>query len=89
MSTNYLETIKMLIGVGLGWSVLPKTMIDDSVVVLDIDICIERTLGVIRHVNHTLSDKSSPFCVEVTDAGFAIESDVEGERVEVARLSSA
>lgn len=61
MSTNYLETIKMLIGVGLGWSVLPKTMIDDSVVVLDIDICIERTLGVIRHVNHTLSNAGEAF----------------------------
>ncbi|MEJ2508700.1 MAG: LysR family transcriptional regulator, partial [Gammaproteobacteria bacterium] len=28
MSTNYLETIKMLVAVGLGWSILPRTMLD-------------------------------------------------------------
>ena len=27
-ATNYLETIKMMVAVGLGWSVLPKTMVD-------------------------------------------------------------
>jgi DNA-binding transcriptional LysR family regulator len=63
MSTNYLETIKMLIGVGLGWSVLPKTMVGDDVVVLDIDIEIDmaRTLGVIYHVNRTLSNAGEAF----------------------------
>ncbi|MBT4159881.1 MAG: LysR family transcriptional regulator [Gammaproteobacteria bacterium] len=61
MSTNYLETIKMLIGVGLGWSVLPKTMLDDDVVLLDIDHPIERTLGVIHHVNRTLSNAGQVF----------------------------
>jgi DNA-binding transcriptional LysR family regulator len=63
MSTNYLETIKMLIGVGLGWSVLPKTMVDDDVVVLDINIEIDlaRTLGVIHHVNRTLSNAGEAF----------------------------
>ena len=61
MSTNYLETIKMLIGVGLGWSVLPTTMIDDDVVVLDIDANIERTLGVIHHINRTLSNAGEAF----------------------------
>lgn len=61
MSTNYLETIKMLIGVGLGWSVLPLSMIDDDVVVLDIEANIERTLGVIHHVNRTLSNAGEAF----------------------------
>jgi len=63
MSTNYLETIKMLIGVGLGWSVSPKTMVGDDVVVLDISIEIDlaRTLGVIRHVNRTLSNAGEAF----------------------------
>ena len=63
MSTNYLETIKMLIGVGLGWSVLPKTMLGDDVVVLDISIEIDlaRTLGVIHHVNRTLSNAGEAF----------------------------
>jgi DNA-binding transcriptional LysR family regulator len=63
MSTNYLETIKMLIGVGLGWSVLPKTMVNDDVVVLDISVEIDlaRTLGVIHHVNRTLSNAGEAF----------------------------
>ncbi len=62
MSTNYLETIKMLIGVGLGWSVLPKTMLDDEITVLDIQHApIERTLGVIHHVNRTLSNAGEAF----------------------------
>lgn len=47
MPTNYLETIKMMTGVGLGWSVLPDTMIDDSLVVLDIAQPITRTLGAV------------------------------------------
>ena len=61
MSTNYLETIKMLIGVGLGWSVLPSAMVGDDVVVLDIEIDIARTLGVIHQVNRTLSNAGEAF----------------------------
>ncbi len=61
MSTNYLETIKMLIGVGLGWSVLPKTMVGDDVVVLNVELDIARTLGVIYHVNRTLSNAGEAF----------------------------
>ena len=62
MSTNYLETIKMLIGVGLGWSVLPRTMVDDDVAVLDLhNVPIARTLGVIHHVQRTLSNAGQAF----------------------------
>ena len=63
MSTNYLETIKMLIGVGLGWNVLPKMMLDDHVVLLDISVEIDLscTLGVIHHVNRTLSNAGEVF----------------------------
>ena len=63
MSTNYLETIKMLDGVGPSWSVLPKTMVNDDVVVLDISVEIDlaRTLGVIHHVNRTLSNAGEAF----------------------------
>ena len=56
-----MSVIKMLIGVGLGWSVLPATMIDDQVSVLDIDADIHRTLGVIHHVNRTLSNAGEAF----------------------------
>lgn len=65
MSTNYLETIKMLIGVGLGWSVLPETMLDNETIRLDIAQPIDRTLGVIHHVNRTLSNAGRAFIEEL------------------------
>jgi len=54
----------MLIGVGPGWSVLPKTMLDDDVVVvlyISVKIDLARTLGVIYHVNRTLSNAGDTF----------------------------
>jgi DNA-binding transcriptional LysR family regulator len=62
MSTNYLETIKMLIGVGLGWSVLPRTMLDSSLQILELNsVEIHRDLGVIHHVQRTLSNAARAF----------------------------
>jgi DNA-binding transcriptional LysR family regulator len=62
MSTNYLETIKMLISVGLGWSVLPISMIDDSLKLINVpNVTIERQLGVIHHVQRTLSNAGKAF----------------------------
>ncbi len=56
-ATNYLETIKMMVAVGLGWSVLPRTMLDGELVELVIDeLRLERMLGVVRHTGHTLSN---------------------------------
>ncbi|MEW6169815.1 MAG: LysR family transcriptional regulator, partial [Pseudomonadota bacterium] len=34
LATNYLETLKLLTAIGLGWSVLPRSMLDDSLVAL-------------------------------------------------------
>lgn len=57
MTTNYLETIKMMVCVGLGWSVLPVTMLSDELVTLDIKgIKISRQLGFTFHPSHTLSN---------------------------------
>jgi DNA-binding transcriptional LysR family regulator len=62
MSTNYLETIKMLISVGLGWSVLPISMLDSSLKVINVpNVTIERQLGVIHHVQRTLSNAGKAF----------------------------
>jgi DNA-binding transcriptional LysR family regulator len=62
MSTNYLETIKMLISVGLGWSMLPISMLDPSLKVIDVpNVTIERQLGVIHHVQRTLSNAGKAF----------------------------
>ncbi len=56
-STNYLETIKMMVAVGLGWSVLPRTMRDGELVELAVaGLQLERTLGVVRHAGRTLSN---------------------------------
>jgi DNA-binding transcriptional LysR family regulator len=58
ISTNYLETLKMLVGTGLGWSLLPRTMIDnDTLVVLDVEgIQLCRSLGAVVHRNRTVSN---------------------------------
>jgi DNA-binding transcriptional LysR family regulator len=57
MSTNYLETIKMLVSVGLGWSVLPQSMLGDDLHVLSVPgIRLQRQLGAVWHRNRTLSN---------------------------------
>lgn len=57
MSTNYLETLKMLVATGLGWSLLPETMLDASVRALPFRDCrLVRTLGVVVHRHRTLSN---------------------------------
>ncbi|MCX2781464.1 LysR family transcriptional regulator [Microbulbifer thermotolerans] len=60
LATNYLETIKMMAGVGLGWSVLPRTLVDDSLAELPVaKLHILRNLGVINHRARTLSNAAS------------------------------
>lgn len=57
MSTNYLETIKMLVMVGLGWSVLPNTMLSKELQAIRIrEIALRRELGIVRHQSRTLSN---------------------------------
>jgi len=57
LSTNYLETIKMMVSVGLGWSVLPRSMISEELKTLNIEgITLERQLGIVWHSGHTLSN---------------------------------
>ncbi|MGK0442506.1 MAG: DNA-binding transcriptional LysR family regulator [Pseudohongiellaceae bacterium] len=62
MATNYLETIKMMVSIGLGWSVLPKTMIDDQLLELKVeDLQLQRKLGYIHHPNRSLSNAANAF----------------------------
>lgn len=56
MSTNYMETLKMLAEINLGWSLLPATMVDDSLVVLKGDLKLSRSLGVVTHQSRTHSN---------------------------------
>ncbi|MHB8741510.1 MAG: LysR family transcriptional regulator [Sulfuricaulis sp.] len=57
MATNYLEVLKMLAAIGLGWSALPRTMIDEGLKVVQIENrVIQRELGVVTHEKRTLSN---------------------------------
>jgi DNA-binding transcriptional LysR family regulator len=57
MATNYLEVLKMLTAIGLGWSALPRTMIDAELKVVQIEkIKIRRNLGIVTHGARTLSN---------------------------------
>lgn len=62
ITTNYLETIRMMASVGLGWTVLPRSMRDPSLATLPIrDARIERTLGAIHHEGRSLSRAAQAF----------------------------
>lgn len=45
MPTNLLETIKMMVNVGLGWSVMPVSMLDEGLCRLPLDLPLSRRLG--------------------------------------------
>lgn len=56
LSNKYLETIKMMVSVGLGWSVLPQTLVDDSLTVIHIPgFNASRSLGIVTHKARSLS----------------------------------
>jgi DNA-binding transcriptional LysR family regulator len=66
MPTNYLETIKMLTSVGLGWSLLPKTMLENSdeiglTELLVEEISLARPLGFLYLQGRTLSNAAKAF----------------------------
>jgi DNA-binding transcriptional LysR family regulator len=62
MSTNYMETIKMMVSIGLAWSVLPRTMLDEQVARIPLPgIQLRRELGYIVHTERTLSNAAKAF----------------------------
>lgn len=62
LATNYLETIRMMASVGLGWTILPRSMADDSLAILSIDgVAVERTLGLVYHRGRSLSRAAQAF----------------------------
>ena len=62
LETNYLETIRMMVAIGLGWSVLPETLFDHELIRLDVaGFSLQRSLGVVRHRDKTLSNAGSAF----------------------------
>ena len=71
LETNYLETIKMMVSVGLGWSVLPQTMLGSSDVrMIDPDgIALARNLGLVQQAGRTLNSAAAAFVDEARAHG--------------------
>lgn len=66
METNYLETIKMMVSIGLGWSVLPLSMLSDDICHIEIkSVHMERQLGVAFHSERTLSNAAKKLLLEL------------------------
>jgi DNA-binding transcriptional LysR family regulator len=62
LATNYLETIAMLAGIGLGWSVLPRSMVRAPLVELETEVPpLARTLGCVTNPRRTLSNAARAF----------------------------
>jgi DNA-binding transcriptional LysR family regulator len=69
MATNYLEVLKMLAAIGLGWSALPRTMIDAGLKVVQIEKGeIRRELGIVTHEKRTLSNAGQAMIEIIRDA---------------------
>ncbi|MGQ7843543.1 LysR family transcriptional regulator [Granulosicoccus sp. 3-233] len=62
LETNYLETIKMMVSVGLGWSALPSNMIDEGVIAVPVrGLEMQRRLGSVCLRGRTLSRAAKAF----------------------------
>jgi DNA-binding transcriptional LysR family regulator len=62
MATNFLETIKMLCSVGLGWSLLPDSLVDNQLHRLPLpEHPLSRDLGLIEHRDRTPSNAAAAF----------------------------
>lgn len=62
-TTNYLETIQMMAGIGLGWTVLPERMVTGELAMLSPRDTprIARTLGWVRHPARSASNAARAF----------------------------
>ncbi|HLR17535.1 MAG TPA: LysR family transcriptional regulator [Alcanivoracaceae bacterium] len=62
LATNYLETLYMMVSVGLGWSVLPVTLKDPTTTSLATQTPLpKRYLGVVYHPERSLSNSAQQF----------------------------
>ena len=61
MSTNYLETISTMVEIGLGWSMLPETLIKNLHVMTTKHTHVSRELGYIHHKKRSLSNAAVAF----------------------------
>ena len=62
MSTNNLDTIRMMVSIGMGWSILPQTLINSQIKVIDtLSKPIVRQLGTVWHPQRSLSNAAEAF----------------------------
>ena len=60
LETHYLETLKAIVQAGLGWSMLPVSMLDKTLVSLDIrHVRTTRRLGIVVHDMRTKSNAAN------------------------------
>ncbi|WP_439107023.1 LysR family transcriptional regulator [Congregibacter sp.] len=70
MATNYLETLRMMAVVGLGWTVLPESMAGPDLQTLRVDgTVLSRTLGLVRHQERSLSRSANAFLTLLRQSG--------------------
>ena len=70
LETNYLETIKMMVSVGLGWSALPEKMIDNDIVSVPTpELHMQRQLGSVQLKGRTLSRAALAFMDKLNPDG--------------------
>ncbi|MGH8457542.1 MAG: LysR family transcriptional regulator [Stenotrophobium sp.] len=68
LATNYLETLKMLVEIGLGWSVLPRSMLGTSIRSLEVrGLSMQRELGAVWHERRTLSGGAHALLKQLED----------------------
>ena len=62
MATNHMDTIKMMSAIGLGWAVLPRSIVDKQLSLLKVrGVKLSRELGCIYHAERTLSNAANTF----------------------------
>ncbi|MFP8968311.1 LysR family transcriptional regulator [Pokkaliibacter sp. CJK22405] len=67
MTTNNLDTIRMLVQIGQGWSLLPSKLSEGLCLLPLLDKPIDRPLGYIRHRERTLSNAAEAFMQTLRD----------------------
>lgn len=69
LATNYLETIKMLVSVGLGWSVLPESMLSKDIKAIPAQgLKLKRELGMVWHKARTLSNAAQALRTQLSES---------------------
>lgn len=62
MATNHMDTIKMMSSIGMGWAVLPRSIIDHELKILKIKgVSLSRQLGLIHLSERTLNNAAIAF----------------------------